>query len=70
MIFLLSMISKEEEHLFSLISNNLDAQYTWGTTKQRIMTVQNWDATIIDEESDNMIEEQEFYSYTKKFKYL
>ena len=28
------------------------------------------DAAIFDEESDNMIEEQEFYSYTKKFKYL
>ena len=28
------------------------------------------DMTIIDEEVDIMIGEQEFYSYTKKFKYL
>ena len=28
------------------------------------------DATAIDEEADIMIGEQEFFSYTKKFKYL
>ena len=28
------------------------------------------DATTIDKEADIMIREQEFYSYTKKFKYL